>query len=85
MKSNFDKLDKSIRLVTVWAYLLGIYTGYLLSIPSVVCGAAETGDQVGKQAAEPQKIKYHEREPEHHVDNAQHCTRSRGGALAPAA
>ena len=50
-----------------------------------MCGAAETGDQVGKQAAEPQKIKYHEREAEHHVDNAQHCTRSRGGTLAPAA
>ena len=68
-----------------WVSILGIYTGYLLSIPPVVCGAAEAGDQVGKQAAEPQKIKYHEREPEHHVDNAQHRPRSRGGALAPAA
>ena len=72
-------------------YLLSIYwvsTGYiyyLLYIPPVLCGAAEAGDQVGQQAAYPQKIEYHEREPEQHVDNAQHRPRSRGGALAPAA
>ena len=68
----------------MWVYLLGIYW-VSLYIPPVVCGAAEAGDQVGQQPADPQKIEYHEREPEQHVDNAQHGARSRGGALAPAA
>ena len=64
---------------------MGISTGYLLYIPPVLRGAAEAGDQVGQQPADPQKIEYHEREPEQHVDHAQHGARSRGGALAPAA